>query len=107
MVFLLAYLINGSKINYSITKLISIEMTESNSLRRNVVQFNGTWFKLDDFALRHPGGKSFVRIFEGRDVTHAFRSYHPHLSDHHFHTKLQKKKGNGLDTNAKDEAIVT
>ena len=81
-------------------------MTEDNSLKSNVVQFNGTWFKLDDFALRHPGGKSFVRIFEGRDVTHAFRSYHPHLSDHHFRNKLQKEKGNGIDTNAKEETIL-
>ena len=55
----------------------------------NQVKFLGSWFDLHDFATQHPGGRAIIQLFEGRDVTHAFRSYHPHLSDIHFRTKFQ------------------
>ena len=58
----------------------------------NRVKFAGTWYELDDFAKNHPGGDGFINIFNGRDVTHAFRSYHPHFTDKRISSVLRKVK---------------
>ena len=67
-------------------------MASDNSSQKNRVKFADSWYDLGDFAKRHPGGQSFIRLFNGRDVTHAFRSHHPHFSDSRIEFVLQKVK---------------
>ena len=65
-------------------------MSEDSEATRNRVRFAGSWYELDDFAKRHPGGDGFINLFDGRDVTHAFRSYHPHFTDNRISSVLRK-----------------
>ena len=67
-------------------------MSEDIKCMKNRVKFAGSWFELDDFAQRHPGGDGFIHLFNGRDVTHAFRSYHPHFTDNRIRSVLRKVK---------------
>ena len=67
-------------------------MTTDGNLTKNRVKFAGSWYELDDFAQRHPGGEGFINIFNGRDVTHAFRSYHPQFTDNRIRSVLHKAK---------------
>ena len=67
-------------------------MNTSSTSKKSRVRFSGSWFELDDFARRHPGGPGFIHLASGRDVTDLFASYHPHLSDSHIRTVLRKVK---------------
>ena len=67
-------------------------MASNNNLKKNHVKFAGSWFELDDFVKRHPGGQCLIQVFDGRDVTNAFRSYHPQFSDGVLHSVLRRVK---------------
>jgi fatty acid desaturase len=60
--------------------------------KKNCVKFTGAWFELDDFVKRHPGGPNLIQLFDGRDITNVFRSYHPQFSDSVLRSVLRKVK---------------
>ncbi|EDQ85511.1 uncharacterized protein MONBRDRAFT_11800 [Monosiga brevicollis MX1] len=52
--------------------------------RDDLVWVNNVPYNVKEFASRHPGGKTFVSLYGGRDATDAFATYHrrtfPHKS---------------------------
>ena len=42
----------------------------------NTIRVDNVLYETESLSQIHPGGPLFVELFDGRDATHAFQSYH-------------------------------
>mmetsp|Transcript_32397 Transcript_32397/g.70736 ORF Transcript_32397/g.70736 Transcript_32397/m.70736 type:complete len:472 (-) Transcript_32397:175-1590(-) len=53
------------------------ELAQHNTSEDLWVAIRGKVYDLTSYQQRHPGGKHFLQLGAGRDVTHLFEAYHP------------------------------
>ena len=70
------------KMNNKNKKQLSDKVSVQNKDKSELWNIYGTFYNLEEFVTRHPGGVNAIELGKGRDCTALFESYHPFTNLH-------------------------
>ena len=60
-------------------KITSAEVAKHNTKEDSWLVIDGKVYDISKFILSHPGGRSLIRAWQGRDATAPYTAFHPNL----------------------------